>query len=187
MALLSKGAAEHNEMLGRRGQHQCPSNCYEHKDISPAKRRKTVECTDRQELSPLDRSDTESISKSLRTYREEIPDSEEDDDPDNDSDEDSRFSDQRLTEFESALVPVKTDKEAITEYELMRASGELITTNLKERLDTRNWTKGRSSIYVDAFNLALETVLEDEAHLFDEVEIEVFNKWKALNFDAQYL
>jgi len=70
---------------------------------------------------------------------------------------------------------------------LMRAAGEVILTGLKERLDTGNWTKGRSSIYVDAFNLALETVLEDEAGLFDEMEIEVFNQWKALDYDAQYL
>jgi fanconi-associated nuclease 1 len=155
--------------------------------MPPAKRRKMIERTYSEERSPLDRSDIESISESLRTYREEIPDSEEDDDFGHDSDEHTRLSDQRPTELESALAPVKTDKEAITEYELMRAAGEIIPINLQARLDTRNWIKGRSSIYVDAFNLALETVLEDEAHLFDEVEIEVFNQWKALSYDAQYL
>ena len=160
---------------------------YEYNDLPPAKRRKSVERMDTEEWSPLDKSDSESISESIRTYREEIPDSQEEDDFDDDSDEHIRFSDQRPTELESVLAPVKTDKEAITEYELMRAAGEVIATNLKERLDTRNWTKGKSSIYVDAFNLALETVLEDEAHLFDEVEIEVFNQWKALDYDAQYL
>jgi fanconi-associated nuclease 1 len=185
VALLSKGTTKHNEMLGRRVQHQ-DSNHYEYNDLPPAKRRKAVERTDA-EVRPLDKSDSESISESLRTYREEIPDSQEEDDFDDDSDELVRFSDQRPTELESALAPVKTDKEAIKEYELMRAAGEVIVTNLKERLDTRNWTKGRSSIYVDAFNLALETVFEDEAHLFDKVEIEVFNQWKALDYDAQYL
>jgi Fanconi-associated nuclease 1 len=185
MALLSKGTTKRNEMLGRRVQHQ-GSNHYEYNDLPPAKRRKAVERTDTEERS-LDKSDSESISESLRTYREEIPDSQEEDDFDDDSDEHVRFSDQRPTELESALAPVKTDKEAIKEYELMRAAGGVIVTNLKERLDTRNWTKGRSSIYVDAFNLALETVFEDEAHLFDEVEIEVFNQWKALDYDAQYL
>ena len=186
MALLSKGTAKDNEMLGRRDQHQS-SNHYEYNDLPPAKRRKQVECADTEKRSHLDRSDSESISESLRTYGEEIPNSQEEDDFDDDSDEHVRFSDQRPTELESALAPVKTDKEAITEYELMRVAGEVIATNLKERLDTRNWAKGRSSIYVDAFNLALEIVLEDEAHLFDKVEIEVFNQWKALDYDAQYL
>jgi fanconi-associated nuclease 1 len=185
MALLLNGTAKHNEMLGRRVQHQ-GSNHYEYKDLPPAKRRKPVECMDTEEQS-LDKSDSESISESLGTFREEIPDSQEEDDFDDDSDEHVRFSDLRPTELESALAPVKTDKEAITEYELMRAAGEVILTDLKERLDTRNWTKGRSSIYVDAFNLALETVLEDEADLFDEMEMEVFNQWKALDYDAQYL
>src|SRR5271170_6079674 len=161
MALLSKGTAKHNEMLRRRVQHQ-GSNHYENTNLPPAKRRKPVERMDAEERSPLDKSDSESISESLRTYREEIPDSQEEDYFDDDSDEHVRFSDQRPTELESALAPVKTDKEAITEYELMRAAGEVIATNLKERLDTRNWTRGRSSIYVDAFNLALETVLENE-------------------------
>jgi Fanconi-associated nuclease 1 len=186
MALLSKGTTKHNETLERRVQHQCSSSRYEYNDMPPAKRRKAVERTDTEEQFSLDRSDSESISESLRTYREEIPDSQEDD-FDEESDEHVRFSDQRPTELEIALAPVKTDKEAITEYELMRAAGEVIPTNLKERLDTGNWTKGRSSIYVDAFNLALETVLKDEAHLFDEVEIEVFSRWKALDYDTQYL
>jgi fanconi-associated nuclease 1 len=183
---LTNGTAKHNEMLGRRVQHQ-GSNYYEYNNLPPAKRRKPVERTDTEEQSHLDKSDSESISESLRTFIEEIPDSQEEEDFDDESDEHVRFSDLRPTELEKALVPVKTDKEAITEYELMRAAREVIAIDLKERLDTRNWTKGRSSIYVDAFNLALETVLEDEAHLFDEMEIEVFNQWKALDYDAQYL
>jgi hypothetical protein len=49
------------------------------------------------------------------------------------------------------------------------------------------WSKGRSSIYVDAFNLALNTVLEDEAHLFNNQESAIFDKWKSLGYEAQYL
>ncbi|KAF3162650.1 hypothetical protein TWF225_006735 [Orbilia oligospora] len=45
----------------------------------------------------------------------------------------------------------------------------------------------RSSIYVDAFNLALDTVLEEEAYLFDEQEHEVFGKYRGLDYEAQYL
>ena len=50
-----------------------------------------------------------------------------------------------------------------------------------------SWINGQSSIYVDAFNLALETVLEDESHLFDAREMKVFNEWKQLGYEAQYL
>lgn len=187
MAFLSKGTAARNEILGRRVSHQVSSSHYHDDDLPPAKRRKAVDCTDAEELSSLERSDSESTPVSLNAYREEIPDSQEDGDSQEDIDLHARFSEQRPTELESVLAPVNTDKEAISEYELMGAAGELIPNDLKERLDKRKWAQGKSSIYVDAFNLALETVLEDESHLFDEAETEVFNQWKALDYDAQYL
>ena len=37
------------------------------------------------------------------------------------------------------------------------------------------------------FNLALDTVLDEESHLFDEAEKAVFEQWRALNYEAQYL
>ncbi|CAK7225528.1 hypothetical protein SBRCBS47491_005918 [Sporothrix bragantina] len=45
----------------------------------------------------------------------------------------------------------------------------------------------RSSIYVDAFNIALDTVLEQEQHLFSEKEKAVFAAWRDLDYEAQYL
>ncbi|ERS96111.1 hypothetical protein HMPREF1624_07647 [Sporothrix schenckii ATCC 58251] len=45
----------------------------------------------------------------------------------------------------------------------------------------------RSSIYVDAFNIALDTVLEQEEHLFNEKEKTVFSAWRSLDYEAQYL
>lgn len=90
------------------------------------------------------------------------------------------------TELEAILPPVRTDKEAIEEYEASRAS-QTEEMSLEQRLNERKWQKGRSSIYVDAFNLALETVLNEEAHLFDEPEREVFRQWQSLNYEAQYL
>lgn len=45
----------------------------------------------------------------------------------------------------------------------------------------------RSSIYVDAFNIALDTVLEQEEHLFNEKEKAVFAAWRGLDYEAQYL
>lgn len=102
------------------------------------------------------------------------------------------------TAIEDSLPQVQTDGDAIEEYELMRASqlqeeaGEhaddaLAEDTAQSRLDRRKWIRGRSSIYVDAFNLALDTVLEDEAHLFDERERVVFEHWRKLDYEAQYL
>jgi Fanconi-associated nuclease 1 len=102
---------------------------------------------------------------------------------------------ERETAFESSLPAVATDKEAIEEYEAMRASQESQafqasqndTDNPSAKIDKRQWVRGKSSIYVDAFNLALDTVLEDETHLFDAKEQHVFDQWRALDYEAQYL
>lgn len=94
----------------------------------------------------------------------------------------------RQTAIESALPPVQVDKEAIEEYELMRSSQ--VSVPYEEEKDAgaeRKWVRGKSSIYVDAFNLALDTVLADEAHLFDAKEAHVFEQWKKLGYEAQYL
>ncbi|KAL1954507.1 hypothetical protein VTO42DRAFT_1118 [Malbranchea cinnamomea] len=93
------------------------------------------------------------------------------------------------TELESALPFVKTDQQAIDEYEASKAA-ELAQSEeptILERCNARQWVKGRSSIYVDAFNLALESVLADEAHLFNEAEMAVFDYWKGLSYESQYL
>ncbi|KAL2756801.1 hypothetical protein ACRALDRAFT_1075618 [Sodiomyces alcalophilus JCM 7366] len=55
-----------------------------------------------------------------------------------------------------------------------------------ERIES-SWVRGRSSIYVDAFNHALDTVLEDESHLFDAKEHVVFDQWRQLDYESQYL
>lgn len=92
------------------------------------------------------------------------------------------------TELETSLPDISTDKAAIEEYETSRAAerqeGDF---DLQQRFDERKWLKGKSSIYVDAFNLALETVLDEEAHLFDEAEMEVFRHWRQLEYQTQYL
>jgi len=91
------------------------------------------------------------------------------------------------TDIEQALPPIKTDQDAIHEYEEFRAAEGAVARELEERLGKRQWMKGKSSIYVDAFNLALETVLEDESHLFNEAEMQIFVDWRALSYEAQYL
>ncbi|KAF8856969.1 hypothetical protein BDZ45DRAFT_653399 [Acephala macrosclerotiorum] len=179
MVLDSQKATRHNEMLGRRIPHP-PSTKFHDDALRPAKRLKTSESTDSE--GSRDVSDAESVVRTPDRFRNEVPDSDEE----NESEDDGPSASQRPTELESALPPVKTDKNAIDEYEAMRAA-EDVPEDLKSRLSRRNWTKGKSSIYVDAFNLALETVLEDEGHLFDEKEMEVFNQWRELEYEAQYL
>ncbi|KAK5131298.1 hypothetical protein LTR08_001137 [Meristemomyces frigidus] len=114
--------------------------------------------------------------------RDEIPDS----DTDTDNEELDAEQQVRRTDLETALPPIQTDKEAIEAYEATRAA-EQVEPDAKARLDGKKWVRGKSSIYVDAFNLALETVLEDEGHLFDEAEHAVFTQWRALSYEAQYL
>ena len=118
----------------------------------------------------------------------------------------------RTTDLESAMPAFMGDEEvALEEYEAFRASQEDTKRALegdglgsttekasselsnngteegKTRLQGKKWIKGRSSIYVDAFKLALETVLDEEAHLFDERERTIFTAWDELSYEAQYL
>lgn len=92
------------------------------------------------------------------------------------------------TDLETSLPAVQADEHAIQEYEALKTEkddqGE---PGLHVRLRDGAWQKGKSSIYVDAFNLALETVLEEESHLFSEAEMEMFKHWKELCYESQYL
>ncbi|KAI8671123.1 Fanconi-associated nuclease [Fusarium keratoplasticum] len=91
------------------------------------------------------------------------------------------------TDFENVMAPTDGGTKAIEEYEAIKssqASAEDEDTNEKAQ---PLWVKGRSSIYLDAFNLALDTVLEEESHLFDDKENEVFRQWRGLDYEAQYL
>ena len=89
-----------------------------------------------------------------------------------------------LTPLESTTAEAgRSEDEAIAEYEALRSSQAEQTAG-KIAL---SWSPGQSSIYVDAFNLALDTVLEDEAHLFSAAERNVFKQWRQLNYEAQYL
>lgn len=127
--------------------------------------------------------------KRIRIEREDSRDSRDSPDEDVDVPESAEVSvvvDEPPAE--SSLPPVKSDEEAIQEYEAMRASqGDPEEDTAASNAGGRAWLKGRSSIYVDAFNLALDTVLEDESHLFNEAEKAVFEHWRQLDYEAQYL
>jgi fanconi-associated nuclease 1 len=113
---------------------------------------------------------------------DEIADSESEGDV---SDHDEERS--RPTAIESSLPDIKPDEAAIEEYRAFRASQGDKPDNAASRLDNRNWVRGKSSIYVDAFNLALDTVLDQESHLFDGKERVIFDQWKSLNYESQFL
>lgn len=166
--------SKHKSMLGKKIAHP-KSTKFDADDADefaspPAKRVKR------------DISDFVRKSPKKAARRDVIPDSEED--SENESLEVEVRSHQ--TDLETALPPIQTDREAIEAYEASRAA-EQAESGLHERLGERKWVKGKSSIYVDAFNLALETVLEDECHLFDEAEHIVFQRWRDLSYEAQYL
>ncbi|KAJ5906338.1 uncharacterized protein N7473_003254 [Penicillium subrubescens] len=93
------------------------------------------------------------------------------------------------TELETSLPAVQTDEDAIKAYEASKVENDNADAEpgLHVRLRDGVWQRGKSSIYVDAFNLALETVLDEESHLFDGAEMEVFNQWKDLSYESQYL
>lgn len=211
MVLQQRKPSAHNEMLGRRQttladafskqsvrpQHSpAPSQPPSVPASTPERSAK------RRRLSGLEDADTSRVEKhtpsrpartptkpctpgsaSANLRRRPIPDSDaESEDGDLQADEPPST---QPTDLEQALPPIKTDKEAIEEYEALRAAES--ASGLQERLGSRQWVKGKSSIYVDAFNLALETVLEEESHLFDEAENKVFDDWRALTYEAQYL
>ncbi|KAH6689174.1 coiled-coil domain-containing protein MTMR15 [Plectosphaerella plurivora] len=88
--------------------------------------------------------------------------------------------------IEDALPPIRSEEEAIAEYEAFKSSQNTRDAHDQGFLEPK-WERGKSSIYVDAFNLALDTVLEDEFHLFDAKELAVFEAWRNIGYEAQYL
>ena len=184
MVLVLQSDASHNKMLGQRVSHP-PSTNYDDDFKTPtAKRLKRLDGTD--SSFARNSSDDEEEDNEKRPLQRlptrEIADSEADSD-----EEDSPPSASQPTELENSLPPIKTDKEAIAEYEATRAAEQDNELDLQGRLGQRKGIRGKSSIYVDAFNLALETVLEDESHLFDEAEMALFEHWKSLSYEGQYL
>lgn len=93
------------------------------------------------------------------------------------------------TELESVLPHLGQGKDDIIDYETIQLFEEDVDKpkDLEGNLSSQKLPSGRRSIYVDAFNLALETVLDEESHLFNEKEGKVFDEWCGLSYEAQYL
>ena len=181
MALQSQNPASHNKMLGQRIHYPHSTNFEGEFENPMAKRLKRLDSTDSSLSRRLSEDDEGTSPSPHRAFSRTVPNSEAE------SDEEESFpSTIDRTDLEISLPPIRTDKEAIAEYEAVRAS-ETEGFALRERLGQRKWVQGKSSIYVDAFNLALETVLEDESHLFDEAEMALFEQWRRLSYEGQYL
>ena len=195
--MLELQPSAHNKMLGKLGKRSAPNSTKT--KISPSKRLKSKKAGDG-ELHNSDDDDDQDSAKTPFTSprrRRALPPSSKRNvanreilDSDAEADDgalDAPHEESTRTDLEQALPPIKTDKEAIQEYEQLRASEGAELAELNERLGKSKWTRGKSSIYVDAFNLALEIVLEEESHLFDAAERGVFAEWRALSYEAQYL
>lgn len=175
MVLSGQNSSKHNQMLGKWIKQAKPSE-KEAVKPPPSKRRRLDDPP----------SNSQSATQRCKWDSGIVPDSDEEGVDDVD---DLQPSVQK-TDLESALPAVVTDAEAIQEYEAYKVSQDGTdekTTTSEGRFQNRDWVRGKSSIYVDAFNLALDTVLEEESHLFDEAEMEVFRQWMGLDYEAQYL
>ena len=181
MILQARGEASHNQMLGQRIKHPPSTNFDDEFESPAAKRLKRLDSID--SSSSCNESEEVAFEPRLDASPREIRGS----DAETDEEDVSFAAPTRRTDLEIALPPVKTDKEAIAEYEAFKAAQEAVPLDAEGLLGQRRWIKGKSSIYVDAFNLALETVLEDEGRLFDEAEMEVFQQWRGMSYEAQYL
>ncbi|KAL5121287.1 hypothetical protein ACEQ8H_000755 [Pleosporales sp. CAS-2024a] len=173
MALNPQSSSKHNQMITRFIKHPKSTN-YDGDKERPAKRHKTGESPRKPPPTPR------------KVKKHKLPDSDAEDDQTNIEPEETDEQEHK-TDLESALPQVKVDDEAIEAYEAFKASQEDSTEVAGQRLEKRTWVRGKSSLYVDAFNLALDTVLEDESHLFDEAETEAFRIWRELSYEAQYL
>ncbi|KAF3046469.1 hypothetical protein E8E12_009847 [Didymella heteroderae] len=171
MALNLRSPSKHNSMITQFIKHPKSTNFDGENDRSP-KRRRIGDVT-RQPPTP----------RKKRNVQNGIADSDAEDEVTVIDEEPPDIK----TDLESALPPIETGQEAIEAYEAFKASQEDKPDGAEERLKDRSWTRGKSSLYVDAFNLALDTVLDEESHLFDEAEAEVFRVWRDLNYEAQYL
>ena len=163
-------------VTGDDGDHDLSLSVREEVDKRPSKRAKREEIQD----SQSDDSDGSTAEDS----RELQPIDQDDAD---DALEDLTSRAGRLTDVEHVLPPTQMDEGAVAEYEALRSSQIKESDDGKTEEIPSKWAKGRSSIYVDAFNLALDTVLEEEAHLFNDKEMDIFRQWRSLNYEAQYL
>lgn len=172
MALQLRSPTAHNQMLGKKIAHPPSTNFFDPDGNTKPPKRPRLDAENERAPSPLRREET-------------VPSDAEQDV--NSSNRDDQPPPSSQTDLESALPPIKTDQDAIDAYDALKAAEETEKLGTEGRMSERKWVRGKSSIYVDAFNLALDTVLEEESHLFDAAEREVFKQWSELPYEPQYL
>jgi len=170
MALNPRSPSVHNQMITRFIKHPKSTN-FDGEQDRPVKRQKTGSSPKKPPPTPR------------KTVKREVLGSDDESDGTVIKEEEKEHK----TDLESALPQVDTGDDAIKAYEAYKAEEESKTVGTDERLEKRSWVRGKSSLYVDAFNLALDTVLDEEGHLFDEAETEVFRMWREIGYEAQYL
>jgi Fanconi-associated nuclease 1 len=170
MALNPRSPSVHNQMITRFIKHPKSTN-FDGEQDRPAKRQKTGNSPKKPPPTPR------------KTTKREMLDSEDECESIVIKEEEREHK----TDLETALPQVDTSDDAIKAYEAYKAEEESKTERADGRLEKRAWIRGKSSLYVDAFNLALDTVLDEESHLFDEAETEVFRIWREIGYEAQYL
>src|ERR1700753_3639051 len=162
MALDPKSLSVHNRLMGTRIPHPLSTQYHDNDDDDfpspPTKRLRTATSSG----TPSPQRSSPRKPPQGKRIKDEVPDSEDEGDA-FDAKEDHV---PQATQLEATLPPVQTDEEAIEAYEAYKA-GEHVDKEQVEaqsdedtaqsRLESRKWTRGRSSIYVDAFNLALDT------------------------------
>ena len=183
MVLGSQSPSMHNRLLGTRIPHPPSTNFHDEFPTPSPKRVKRLRDYSKEDEPDGERGVGKADPTPKPSLRSEIPDS-EDEEFENRGEE--IFHQTRPSQLESVLPPLQTDEEAIEAYEAFKA-GEQPEGDTKTRFEDRTWKRGQSSIYVDAFNLALNTVLEDEAHLFNDAELSLFEQWRSLDYPCQYL
>ncbi|KAH6878963.1 hypothetical protein BKA58DRAFT_307416 [Alternaria rosae] len=170
MALNPRSPSVHNQMITRFIKHPKSTN-FDGEQDRPAKRQKTGNSPKKPPPTPRKAVKREVLDSDNESGGTVIKEEEQ----------------EHNTDLESALPQVDTGDDAIKAYEAYKAEEESKTAGTDERLEKRSWVRGKSSLYVDAFNLALDTVLDEEGHLFDEAETEVFRTWREIGYEAQYL
>jgi hypothetical protein len=159
----------------------CRSTSNDSNITHPGKRYKVARSVNGVEQSPYDDLSRELMSDT-EIYREETPLRGE-----IGSCGGSEYPHYSLAEFETAQLSMEARKEATVKHKTLYAADESSLVELGASLHSGIIATSRSSIYVDAFNLALDTVLKGERHLFSNTEEEVFDRWKSLDYEAQYL
>lgn len=98
----------------------------------------------------------------------------------------------RKTSFDATIKDEEDTSGWGDSPEKERGLSDVMPVMKEEEMDgseeEKPWVPGEhKSVYVQGFDLALDTVLENESHLFSDEEMEIFARYRSLPYEAQYL